>query len=90
MILLRKVTTADGSVVKGQMHVKTLFWQTPVSVSDTCVVQDGAGNEIITLVCEVASQSQVVQFPDEGLFIKPTGIKISTLASGDLYIYGSA
>lgn len=88
MVLIRKVTSADGAVVTGQLNVKKLYWKSPATIADTCVIQDGAGNEVITLVCEVALQSQVVDFINEGLFFKPTGIKVSTLASGNLYIYG--
>ena len=87
MVLVRKVTSADGAVVTGQMNIRKLYWKSPATIADTCVIQDSAGNEIITLVCEVALQSQVVEFPQEGFYIKPAGMKVSTLASGNLYIY---
>ena len=88
MILIRKVTTADSTAVTGQVKVRKFYWKSPATIADTCVIQDGAGNEVVTLVCEVALQSQVVDFDSPGLEFKSTGIKVSTLASGNLYYYG--
>ena len=86
MILLRKVTSADSSAITGTTVLRKLYWENPTNAGDTVVIQDGSANEQITLRCESANQSQVIDFNPEGLRI--AGYKVSTLASGNLYIYG--
>jgi hypothetical protein len=89
MVLVRKVSSADSTPVASPFSIRKLYWKGPVTIGDTVVLQDSAANEIITLVCEVASQSQVVEFPNEGFRISAAGHKVSTIASGTLYIYGA-
>ena len=87
MRLLRKLTTADSAVVTGTTYIRKIYWKGPGTIGDTLVLQDGLGNEQITLVCEVAAQSQIVDFEPEGLG-PLNGTKVSTLASGNAYLYG--
>lgn len=87
MKLLRKLTSADSAVVSGTANVRMIYWLNPVNIGDTVVLQDGSANEQITLRCEVAAQSQVFEFLTEGLG-PLNGSKVSTLASGTVYLYG--
>ena len=85
MILLRKVSSAESSVTAGTTYIRRIYWLNPTNLGDTVVLQNGADTEQITLRCEVASQSQFFDW-NEGLLIN--GSKLSTLASGTVYLYG--
>ncbi len=85
MILIRKTSSADSSPVTGTVKIRRIYWLNPVTPGDTVVLQDGNANEQITLRCEVANQSQFFNFA-EGLG-PLNGYKLSTLASGTVYLY---
>ena len=85
MILLRKVSSAESSVTLGTTYIRRIYWYNPATIADTVVLQDGSGNEVITLRCEVANQSQLFDWGDGGLRLN--GSKLSTLASGSVYLY---
>lgn len=77
---------ADSSAINSQIKVFGLYWLNPATIGDTCVLQDNAGNVVISLRCEVANQSQLFTVPNpNGEFIP--GYKLSTLSSGTAYIY---
>ena len=85
MLLIRKTSSADSTPVLGTVKIRRIYWLNPTNIADTVVLQDGSANEVITLRCEVAAQSQFFSF-DEGLG-PLNGYKLSTLASGTVYIY---
>lgn len=86
MILLRKVSSAESSSTLGTTYIRRIYWLNPTSSGDTVVLQDSSANEVITLRCEAANQSQFFDFADSGLRLN--GSKISTLGSGTVYLYG--
>lgn len=87
MKLLRTVSSADSAAVAGTIFIRRAYWLNPVTPGDTVVIQDNATNTQLSLRCETANQSQYLTFENEGLQIVG-GHKVSTIASGTLYLYG--
>ena len=85
MVLVSKAA-ADSSVNTGSIRLIKVYWENPVNIGDTLVVNDGSGAEILTLRCEVANQSQVFDFPGAG-YNCVGGYKLATLASGTAKLY---
>lgn len=78
------VSSPDSSVRNGQVTIAGVYWYQPQTIADTFVVQDDSGNTIIPGYCEVANQSQFIILPAP--IFCPGGYKVSTLASGTLYV----
>lgn len=79
MVLLRSVSSADSSVVAGQIKIRKLVWS-PTGAA-TFTLQDGAGNSVLVLTPPAAAVVNL-DFGDEGLFFGATGHKLSTLTGG--------
>ena len=77
--------TATTSAVLGPSNFSMLYWLNPQNIGDTLVLEDASGNEVVTLRCEVANQSQVFNWPGHGF--RTNGYQIATLASGSAYLY---
>lgn len=87
MVLLRRVTSADGAVVTGQIKIKKIVYLAALA-ADTVTLQDGAGNTIWSANGGAATSSQNFDFIDDPLF-SSSGHKVSAIsASGVLYLYG--
>ena len=65
--------------------VEKVLWETPVTPGDTVSIVDAQGNVLLPLTCEVASQSQIVDWSAHPKIWRD--FQVSTLASGILYIY---
>jgi hypothetical protein len=86
MLQLRAVSSADGGVVAGQIKIRKLVWSPTAAAS--FILQDGAGNTILTLTPPAAAVVNI-DFGDEGLTFGATGHKVSTLSGGGtVYLYG--
>lgn len=87
MVLLRRVTSADGAVVTGQIRIKKIVYLAALA-ADTVTLQDGAGNTVWSANGGAATSSQNFDFQDDGLFL-PGGHKVSAISASDvLEIYG--
>jgi hypothetical protein len=84
MVLISKAA-ADSVVTTNTTRFLKVYWENPVTSGDTLVLNDGSGNEIVTLRCETANQSQVFDFPGSGYVA--VGFKLATLASGTAKLY---
>jgi len=87
MRLLRTVSSADSSALVGTTNFKKVYWLNPANSGDTVVIQDASANTVLSLRCESANVSQVFDFSTDPLG-PLNGHKVSTIASGTLYIYG--
>lgn len=90
MILLRAVSSADSSVVAGQIKIRKLVWS-PTGAA-TFTLQDGGGNSILVLTPPAAAVVNI-DFGDEGLFFSGQGAnaghKVSALTGGgSVQFYG--
>jgi hypothetical protein len=65
--------------------VEKVLWETPATPGDTVAIVDSNGNVLLPLTCEVASQSQIVDWSAHPRIWRD--FQVSTLASGTLYIY---
>lgn len=70
------VTTLNG------LTIAAVYWLNPVTPGDTLVIQNEGGSTLLSARCEVANQSQLFQIP-----FQVGGFKVSTIASGTVYIY---
>lgn len=87
MVLLRRVTSADSSVVTGQIKIKKIVYLAALA-ADTVTLQDGAGNTIWQANGGAATSSQNFDFINDPLF-SGNGHKVSAISSSDvLLIYG--
>ena len=87
MVLLRSVSSADTNPITGTVVFRRVYWLNPVTPGDTVVIQNASGTTELSLRCESANQSQFLDFENEGLEVVG-GYKVSTIASGTLYLYG--
>lgn len=87
MVLLRRVTSADSSVVTGQIKIKKIVYLAALA-ADTVTLQDGAGNTVWSANGGAATSSQNFDFIDDPLNL-PSGHKVSAISGSDvLYLYG--
>lgn len=87
MVLLRRVTSADGAVVTGQIKIKKIVYLAALA-ADTVTLQDGAGNAVWSANGGAATSSQNFDFTDDPLFLT-AGHKVSQISASDvLYLYG--
>lgn len=87
MVLLRRVTSADGAVVTGPIRIKKIVYLAALA-ADTVTLQDGAGNTVWSANGGAATSSQSFDFIDDPLFL-PSGHKVSAISASDvLQIYG--
>lgn len=87
MILLRTLSSADSNPILGTVTFRRVYWLNPSNSGDTVVIQNAAATTQLSLRCESANQSQFLDFENEGFEIVG-GYKVSTIASGTLYLYG--
>jgi hypothetical protein len=88
MVLLRRVTSADGAVVTGQLRVAKIVYCAALA-ADTVVIQDNAGNTIFQANGNAATSTQTFDFSDGGGLFFLNGHKVSTISASDvLLIYG--
>jgi hypothetical protein len=87
MVLLRRVTSADGAVVTGQIKIKKIVYLAALA-ADTVTLKDGAGNTVWAANGGAATSSQSFDFIDDPLNL-PSGHQVSAISSSDvLYLYG--
>ena len=85
MQFLRRVTSADGAVVTGQIRIRKINYNAALA-ADTVTLQDSAGNVIWAANGTAATSSQTFDFAD-GMVLN--GHKVSAISASDvLFIYG--
>lgn len=65
----------------GRVYVKSIYWKAPTTIGHTVVLQEKDGDEALTLVCEVAAESQFMLIENWW-----DGLILATLASGVLQV----
>jgi hypothetical protein len=65
--------------------VEKVLWESPVTPGDAVSIVDSQGNVLLPLTCEVASQSQIVDWSAHPKIWRD--FQVTTLTSGTLYIY---
>jgi hypothetical protein len=88
------VNTAMGSTFQASLPainqrpyvlVEKVLWETPASIGDTVSIVDSQGNVLLPLTCEVASQSQIVDWSAHPKIWRD--FQVTVLGSGTLYVY---
>src|SRR5271157_483725 len=77
---------ASLGTLLGPVLVEKEYWENPGNVGDTVVITDPqSGRNILTLRCEVAGQSQLVDWTSHPKML--ADFQVQTIASSTLYIY---
>jgi hypothetical protein len=68
------------------LRIEKVYWENPGTIGDTVNIEDPVtGNVLLVLRCEVANQSQIVDWT-----AKPkrwSDFEVNTISSGTLYLY---
>ena len=72
------VIVASGNLVK----IKFIYWLQPTTIGHKLALQDGEGNDIVELYCDVANKPQWAP-----IFTTYDGLYSDDMDSGTLYIY---
>lgn len=82
MVLLRKVTSADGSPVAGQIRIKKMY----INGSGIAVVALNGGGTSVFSANTAAAADLNIDFRDDGLFLN--GHQFTTVTNATIYLYG--
>jgi hypothetical protein len=65
--------------------IEKVYWKTPASQGDTVSIVDAQGNVLLPLACEVAGQSQIIDWSARPKIWRD--FQVTTLSSGTLFIF---
>ena len=79
--------STSSSEVTGKLRIQGIVWSNPTTASHAILVEDSAGKDLWAHTWKASSATHIqVTFP-EGL--KTSGIKLTTLGSGKVFVYRS-